>query len=102
MKTVKQNWIIGISGSDADDVFVYRVFGTKAQVKKCLVNEVKGDKQECEEDGYDDWEHGTTSTGSVEERPNGTLYAYGCWNNHHNDYTATPEMPVKELGKKTA
>lgn len=94
---MKQNWIIGISGSDADDVITYRVYGTKAQVKKCLVDEVKSDKEECETEEYDRWDFGTESSKEVQELPSGKLYAFGCWSDHHNDYTATPEMEVKIL-----
>lgn len=97
INVISQNWIIGIGGSDEADVVTKRVSGTKAQVKKYLVDLVKTDIEKCRVKDIDTWDHGTTCTESVEERDNGSLYAYGCWYNSRKDYTATPEMEVEML-----
>jgi hypothetical protein len=90
------NWIIGIGGSDCDDVITERVSGTKRQVKKYLKDLVASDRDNDSEG----WDYGTTAIdgeSGVEERTNGILYAFGEYDNYHIDYTATPEMDVKVL-----
>ncbi len=93
---MKQNWIIGIGGSNADDVIVYRVFGSKNEVKKHLLSLVKEDKKNDKEI----WDFGTSSLKEIDERTDGSFYAFGCYSDYHIDYTASPEMPVEVLGKK--
>jgi hypothetical protein len=91
-----KNWVIGISGSEMDNVFVERVYGTEEQVKKYLLELVKKDRKADKET----WDFGTTSIdgeNGIDKRYDGSFYAYGCYWNHHNDYTATPEMEVKIL-----
>lgn len=90
---MKQNWIIGMSGSEWDDVVTYRVFGSKNDVKKhlaALVRESKNENPDC-------FEYGDTSIKSITERNDGSLYAGATFSSYHNDYTATPEMEVKIL-----
>ena len=89
-------WIIGMSGSDADDVITYRVVGTKKQVKKHLINCIKDDRDE----DRDNFEYGTTAMKDLETRYDGSIYGYTCFSDHHNDFTATPEVPVKYLDDK--
>lgn len=90
-------WLIGVSGSYMDDVLTERVFGTKEQVKEYLLSHAKKDILEHEKEEISDWEFGATELSDIEERPDGTLYIYECWDDRHNDYTATPEMEAKKL-----
>lgn len=84
----KQNWIIGMSGTEWDTVETYRVCGTKDEVKEHLV------KLTQKHTSSEDYEYGTEAVDEVQEESNGVLYAYVCFTNSHNDYTATPEMDV--------
>ena len=79
------NWIIGIGGSDLDGVDVLRVYGTKPQVKKYLLELAKDER--CSED----YDFGTETINEILERDNGSLYAFNCFYDHHTDYEATPE-----------
>lgn len=90
----KQNWIIGIGGSDIDDVVTYRVFGTKTQVKKELVRLVKEEKRNND---ADDWEHGTTKIADIEEVSPDHLYTYACFRDFHVDFSAEAEKEPREL-----
>ncbi len=88
-----QNWLIGISGSNMDNVITYRVSGTSDQVKKHLLALVK----ESKDADTETWEYGTDNEMEIEQRAGGILYAFGCWADYHDDYTATPEMEVETL-----
>lgn len=84
-------WIIGISGSDMDDVITYAVTGSKDAVKRHLIELVKKDKSK--DSGA--WDDGSLKPSEVEERQNGKLYAFGNYAEYHCDYTATPlKAPV--------
>ncbi len=88
----KKSWLIGMGGSDADNVFISRFFGTKNEVKQYLVKKIK----EYREDTDDIWDHGTEC--ATEVTPKGSaLYAYGCFNDHHIDYVAREESSIKEV-----
>ena len=87
MKNPKQTWIIGLSGSEWDDVVTYRVTGTKAQVKRHLAGIVKQDKKESST-----FDYGDDTVKKVREMADGRLYAGTTYNQCHADYTATPEM----------
>lgn len=97
-KNEKGNWMIGIGNSDADGVFMERVFGTKAQVRQYLAGCVRRDKAEDEE-GFD---YGSTSPKDVQEQSDGTLQAYAVFGNCHIDYTAKPEPVPKDLAHPDA
>lgn len=88
----KKSWLIGMGGSDADNVFISRFFGTQNEVKQYLVKKIK----EYREDTDDIWDHGTEC--ATEVTPKGSaLYAYGCFNDHHIDYVAREESSIKEV-----
>ena len=90
---MKQNWIIGMSGSEWDDVVTERVYGNKHQVKKYLASLVR----EGKEANIDCFEYGDTTIKDIKERIDGVLYAGSTFSYYHNDYTATPEMEVVNL-----
>ena len=89
IKQVK-TWIIGIGGSEMDDVETYRVTGTVRDVKKHLAGLVRSAK-DGDPDGF---EYGDTSMSKVKTPFYGDqdrLYASAVFSCHHIDYTATPE-----------
>lgn len=81
-----KDWIIGVSGSDMDDVVVYKFTGTDDDAGRKLLEMVNHDRG-CDPDN---WDFGTENAKDVSVYPNGKLYAYGCYSNCHIDYTATP------------
>lgn len=89
----KKTWIIGISGSEMDDVVTYRVTGTEAAVKEHLAGLVKYDETENPEH----FDYGDTKVSDVKELQKGKkFYAGATFSSYHNDYTATLEMdPLK-------
>ncbi len=88
-----KKWIIGMSGSEWDDVCVYSFEGTKSQAKKILVDLVKMDKkEEC-----DDYDYGAEKVSEVVERNSGVLYAGSTFRYCHNDYTATPMEVISDI-----
>lgn len=81
------DWIVGISGSDMDDVEVKVVHGTTYQLKKQLISEI----QNIIADGNpDDWDSGTEEADEIVMHDDGKLYAYVCFKDCHFDLTATP------------
>ena len=81
------DWIVGISGSDMDDVEVKIVHGTTYQLKKQLISEI----QNIISDGDpDDWDSGTEEADEIVVHDDGKLYAYVCFKDCHFDLTATP------------
>ena len=82
-----KDWIIGIGGSDADDVIVYKFTGTIDDAKQKLVDLVREERDGID---LDDWDFGTESVGDVSVSPRGKLYAFGCYRDFHTDYSATP------------
>ena len=91
--TEKQIWIIGIGGSNADDVEVQRVYGTKEQIKQHLLALVQNEKDSWSET----WEYGTETIDGIEERTPEHLYAYACFSDFHTDFSASLEQPPKTL-----
>ena len=87
-------WIIGISGSHMDNVFTYRVEGNEEQVRKHLFELVEEDR---ESETYSTWERGTESIDDVVPIGDNRLYAFGRWDDYHNDYTATPQEEIMIL-----
>lgn len=83
----KQTWYVGIGGSDSDCVVMYKVIGTKAEIKRYLVGLVKKDKNESP----DDWDWGTEKVSDLEIMASGEINASACFDNWHNDYSACPE-----------
>jgi hypothetical protein len=81
-------WLIGISGTDMDDVMIHKFRGTLEEVKQHLVSLVRRDRFRHN----DIWEHGTLITEDIRVIENtNRLYAYGSYSSFHNDYTAMLE-----------
>lgn len=94
----KKWWIIGIGGSDTDDVDMYKFYGTKEEIKKCLLEKVINDQPtDNNENDYNGWQYGTDNINDIVERPNGSLYAYNCYTDNHTDYVALPLNKIIEL-----
>ncbi len=89
----EQNWLIGIGGSLADDVFIFRFQGTEEDVVAKLFELVQESREEDEES----WDFGTESTNEVVKRDDGSLYAFGCYYDYHTDYVARPEDNIETL-----
>ena len=89
----KQNWLIGIGGSTADDVWTSRVRGTKEQIKQHLLNLVEAEKAICPEK----WEHGTEKIEEIRETSPGHFYAYACFSDTHTDISAELEKEPVDL-----
>ena len=87
----KENWIIGINGSDSDGVDIQKVYGTKEQVKKELLRRVY-ELRDCDQDGYD---LGTEDIEQIEEREDGHLVAYICFSDFHFDLEAVKETDIE-------
>jgi len=92
-KGKKKTYIIAISSSEADDIFLKRVVGTETQVKKYLINEIRKDKLE-DKNGFD---YGSTTTKEISDLGNGKLYGYSVFSDYHIDYVAMPEEESVEL-----
>lgn len=86
------DWIIGISGSELNDVVTEIVHGTTDEVKNYLVTCVQSDR-----DGdRDEWDSGTEKTSEVSYNDDGTLYAFGNYKDYHMDYTARPLVSLRK------
>ena len=83
---MREIWIIGCGGSDADGVGFEFAVGDVDDLKHILFDKVERDREYDEEN----WTHGTESVDEVEERATGTVYAYSCFNDYHIDYEAKP------------
>ena len=87
---MKEIWIIGSGGSNADGVGFELALGDSDDIKKLLCEKVKRDKEYDEEI----WVQGTECVEDVEERITHTLYAYSVFMDYHIDYEA---IPFKEI-----
>lgn len=86
-------WLIGISGTEADNVLIYRAKATEDAIKKLLYVEVAKDRDkdpEC-------WDHGTEAADEVCRQEDGSFYAYGCFDNYHIDYVARKMKEVESI-----
>lgn len=87
-----KNWIIGIGGSNTDDVETYRVTGTEEQVKRHLIDVIDRDRQTVESETGEDWEYGTEDINGLQDFANHTkFYGNAVFADSHRDYTATLE-----------
>lgn len=87
-----KNWIIGIGGSDTDDVKTYRVSGTEEQVKEHLISIIDRDRETVKSETGEDWEYGTESEDQLQDFANHTkFYGSATFADSHRDYTATLE-----------
>lgn len=105
MSEIREEWIVGIGGSDVDGVIFYRATGTEAEMKQILFDLVSNDRKN--DPGA--WEFGTESADEVESdaayhpiNTNGDisgrgLYAYGCYAEYHIDYQAIPMSRISKL-----
>lgn len=82
---MREIWIIGCGGSDADGVGFEFAVGDIDDIKQILVDKVERDKE-----WSDAWADGTENVDEVAERITGTLYAYSCFPDYHIDYEAIP------------
>ena len=86
-----QNWIVGICCTESDGVNLYRVNGTKEQVKKYLIDCVREDKQNDE----DSWDYGDEDIAEIREERDGSMSAFATYSDYHIDYTAIPESKAE-------
>lgn len=87
------NWIIGVCCTESDGVFIYRIYGSREQVKEKLLELVKQDQ----ESNLESWDYGTETVEDIEERGLNELYAYGCYADYHIDYSAVLYATVEHL-----
>ena len=93
----KYNWIIGIGGTEIDDVETYIVHGTQHAVKKHLLNLVRDARNE----DPNRWDYGITNINGIDVSSFGDhLYAYAVFSNYHIDYSAQmmpDDKDIKEI-----
>lgn len=77
------DWVIAVSCSEASGIKISRFSGSKSEVKNFLVNLVKIDKKNDEENFY----NGTETPEDVEDISD-SLNAYATYENYHIDYAA--------------
>lgn len=82
----KCDWIVAICNTGGEGVEVFKFQGNTQKMKEKILTLV-------EKDRYDDcgepWDFGTEELNDIEERDDGNeLYAYGCYQTYHIDYTA--------------
>ena len=92
---MKETWIIGCGGSNADGVGFTKVFGNKDDVKGILISLVN----EARQDDEFNWSSGTKHIDEIEERPTGSLYAYACFPDYHIDWEALPYNDIYKFGE---
>ena len=83
-------WIIAKHNSAFDGTLLDKVEGSPAAVRKLLVRMVNEDRAHEAADGDNSWDLGTENEEDVLELAEATLYAVGCYNDFHIDYTAKP------------
>ena len=89
----KETWIIGCGGSDNDGVTLEKTVGTKKDVKNHLCALATEERAE-DPDNYD---FGTETPEEVEERSDGSLYAFVCFCDHHVDFSAWRDASVNTV-----
>ena len=93
-KSKYQAWIVGIYGTELNDIKFYRVKGNEKQVKNYLVIAVQTDRNSAEPD---DWISGTEVAEDVTVNPDGSLTAYGQYQSYNMIYTAVPMEKAQVL-----
>lgn len=79
----KLDWIVAICNSASDGIDILKFRGSKQEMKEKLLSLINEEK----EDDIELWEWGTESVDEI--RDYGVeLYGYGCYTDHHTDYTA--------------
>ena len=93
----KKDWIIGIGGTEVDDVIVYKFTGTVTQAKEMILKLIKEDINE-DRDVYDS---GTDELEDITVSSNGRIYGWACFSDYHIDYSATPMSEIQEIKYET-
>jgi len=91
-KTKKEDWIIGIGGTEEDDVSMYKLTGTRYQAKREIMRIIRRDRENDKES----YNYGTENIKEIEERGDGSLYGYNCFSDYHIDYAARPLNLLKD------
>ena len=78
-------YVLGIGGSDCDDVKVSFIEGSKSQIKNYIISLIQKMKKENES-----YEYGSEDIDEISEIISGKLYGYACFAGYHIDITATP------------
>lgn len=94
-------WSVACCNTSGDGVNIWRVKGTRAQVKKHLLAQVKDFKNECE----DDYEYGDETLNAIEshwENSATCVNAFATCCDYHVDWTATVEDEPIDLSAKAA
>lgn len=86
----RKTWFIATGGSACDDVYLEKVVGTEEQVKEYLFGLVCRDK----EGDIENWDFGTETVDEIQKKPNGHLYAFGCFSDYHIDYVAILDADI--------
>lgn len=86
MSEFRKDWIITSVSTEADEVSIYRFYGTKQEMKELLVRMALADKEENSEE----YDYGTEDVEDIEESRNecGVYTASGTYSSFHVLYTA--------------
>lgn len=90
-------WIVHAHSPQDNKFNLKCVTGTKRQMKELLLNYVSADRDKAE--CYDNhWTHGTNSADDVDEYSDGSMAAYGYYDDDSSCYyTATPEEAIEHF-----
>lgn len=86
-ETMEYVWLVGIGGSNLDEVMMHLYAGTKFEVKQYLAKLIKENAKIAEFDYVVD-SYSTMET--IEERTNNHIYGYLATNQFHLDFSAHP------------
>lgn len=78
-------WILGIGGSEVDDVVTELLRGTLKQALKYMLKAVKNDRG----NDPDKWENGAETLDDIHETRKGHYCASGNYYDYHIDYSIT-------------
>lgn len=98
MSEERKDWIITSVSTEADEVSIYRFYGTKQEMKELLVRMALADKEENSEE----YDYGTEDVEDIEESRNecGVYTASGTYSSFHVLYTAKEWVCVKHIRKE--
>lgn len=85
-------WLIGISGSEIDDVRMEIVTGTTDQVKRYLLDAVFCDRAKI---NPEEWANGPECLKDIEVKADGNLYVAQTYKNGQSNYTAKHLATIK-------
>ena len=96
MSEIKE-WMLGIGGSEVNNVVMYRFSGTTEQAKKLLFEII----QEDVENDKENYIEGTESIDEIGEDKDGALSGYNsfesCDSEYHIDYRMVPINTIKYI-----